>query len=132
MDWKKNMGPLHGEINMKSTVKTQNSCSLWIESLQARNEAREKKRIKVLRQVETALETLAESYSWDAIYIFGSLAKEGRFLEKSDVDIAIKGLNKFEHFSFVGDISALIGRPVDVIRLEDCHFSDSIIYGGAR
>lgn len=117
---------------MKSTVKTKSSRFLWIESLQARNKVREKERIKVLRQVETALETLAESYSWDAIYIFGSLTKECRFAEKSDVDIAIKGLNKFEHFSFVGDISALLGRPVDVIRLEDCHFSDSIISGGVR
>lgn len=100
--------------------------------LQARNKAREEERIKVLRQVKMALETLAESYSWDAIYIFGSLAKRGKFAEKSDIDIAIKGLNKFDHFSFTGDISALLGRPVDVIRLEDCHFGDAIISGGVR
>lgn len=117
---------------MKQVVETQRSYSLWIESLKAKRESREKERRAILQQVQTALKTLAKDYSWDDIYIFGSLLKEGRFGGKSDVDIAIKGLNKFKHFSFVGEISALLGREVDVIRLEDCHFSDSIISGGMR
>ena len=117
---------------MKQVAKNRGSYSLWIESLKAKRESREKERKATLRQVQTALTTLAKDYSWDELYIFGSLLKVGGFGRKSDVDIAVKGLNKFKHFSFVGEISALLGREVDVIRLEDCHFSDSIISKGMK
>lgn len=113
-------------------VETRRSHSLWIELLKAKRKSGEKERRTILRQVQTALKTLAKEYSWDELYIFGSLLKEGGFGAKSDVDIAVKGLNKFKHFSFVGDISALLGREVDVIRLEDCHFGDSIISKGMK
>lgn len=113
-------------------VETRRSYSLWIELLKAKRKSGEKERRTILRQVQTALKTLAKEYSWDELYIFGSLLKEGGFGAKSDVDIAVKGLNKFKHFSFVGDISALLGREVDVIRLEDCHFGDSIISKGMK
>ena len=116
----------------KNFTKAQFSCSLWIELLHAKAESREINRKKVVLQVDAALDTLAESYSWDDVYIFGSLIQEGRFSKKSDVDIAVKGLSKFEHFSFVGDISSLLGRAVDVIRLEDCHFSNSIMARGIK
>lgn len=113
-------------------MKTQSSCSLWIELLHKQMESREEIRKQVLLQVDAALDTLAGSYSWDEAYMFGSLIKEGKFSNRSDVDIAIKGLNKFKHFAFVGDISALLGRGVDVIMLEDCHFRNSIISGGIK
>jgi len=95
-------------------------------------ESREEIRKQVLLKIDAALDALAGSYSWGDTYIFGSLIKEGRFSNKSDIDIAVKGLNKYDHFSFVGDISALLDREVDVIRLEDCHFRNSIISGGIK
>ncbi len=117
---------------MKQVVENRKSYALWIESLKTKRDSLEKQRRAILQQVQNVLKTLAKRYSWDDIYIFGSLIKEGKFTGKSDVDIAVKGLSKFEHFSFVGDISVLLERDVDVIRLEDCHFSDSIISGGMR
>jgi uncharacterized protein len=117
---------------MKLLKSVESACPRWIEILQIQSETREKIRKKVWMQVEVALDTLSEAYSWDEVYIFGSLIREGKFSSKSDVDIAIKGLNKFQHFSFVGDFSLLLGRDVDVIRLEDCHFSNSITSGGIK
>jgi predicted nucleotidyltransferase len=123
---------LEAREKMKPVAKNRESYSLWIESLKAKRESCEKERKATLRQVQTALKTLAKDYSWDELYIFGSVLKAGRFSGKSDVDIAVKGLNKFKHYSFVGEISALLGREVDVIRLEDCHFSDSIVSRGMK
>lgn len=117
---------------MKSLKSVESACPRWIEILQIQSETREKIREKVLKQVDAALDTLSETYSWDEVYIFGSLIRERKFSSKSDVDIAIKGLNKFQHFSFVGDFSLLLGRDVDVIRLEDCHFNNSITSGGIK
>jgi len=117
---------------MKSLKTAELAFPRWIKSLQERSEKREKIRKEVLQEVDAVLDTLALSYSWDEVYIFGSLIRAGAFSSKSDVDIAVKGLNKFKHFSFVGDCSSLLGRAVDVIRFEDCHFSDSIMSGGIK
>ena len=119
-------------MEMKSSTKTQSSYSLWIELLHKQIESREEIRNEVLLQVYAVLDTLVKKYSWDDVYIFGSLIRKGKFTGRSDVDIAIKGLNKFEHFALVGDISALLGVGVDVIMLEDCHFRNSIISRGIK
>ena len=117
---------------MKPLKSVESACPRWIEILQIQSETREKIRKKVWLQVEVALDTLSETYTWDEVYIFGSLIREDKFSSKSDVDLAVKGLNKFDHFSFVGKFSSLIGRDADVIRLEDCHFSNSILSGGIK
>jgi predicted nucleotidyltransferase len=65
-------------------------------------------------------------------YIFGSLIRPGRFRHESDVDVAVRGLNKFKHFVFVGDLSMLLERSVDVIGLEECPFTASIVSKGLK
>ena len=117
---------------MKSTKSLASACPKWIEHIDAEAEFREKTRKKILRQVDAALIELSKTYTWDEVYLFGSLIREGKFSSKSDVDIAIKGLNKFHHFSFVGDLSSILGRDVDVIRFEDCHFLNAIRSGGIK
>jgi hypothetical protein len=36
------------------------------------------------------------------------------------------------HYRFIADLSRLIGREVDVVRLEDCNFTDVIKTQGIR
>lgn len=117
---------------MNPRKKIESACPLWVEFQKAKEATREIMRKDILRQLDAALDTLYETYSFDEVYLIGSIIKEGKFSSESDVDIAIKGLNKFEHFSFIGDLSSLLGRDVDVIRMEDCRFSDSIISGGVK
>jgi len=83
-----------------------------------------------MEATEDALALLSQRYAWDEVFIFGSVIQSGRFSKRSDVDIGIRGLNKFLHYQFVADISSLLDRDVDVIRLEDCDFSDVIIRRG--
>ncbi|ETR74148.1 MAG: hypothetical protein OMM_06492 [Candidatus Magnetoglobus multicellularis str. Araruama] len=71
------------------------------------------------KKVWHSIEILSHKYDWDMLYILGSLVKEGAFTNRSDIDIAISGFNKFEHYRFIADISSLIERDVDVILLED-------------
>jgi uncharacterized protein len=106
--------------------------SLWLESIRGEEDAREKERRKALREVENALDFMAKRYSWEETYIFGSVTKKGRYSKGSDIDIAVKGLDKFDFYSFVGDISAFLERPVDVVNLEECPFGASIESGGLK
>ena len=100
--------------------------ALWYKSLLKRQEEKEKMRMAELQKVEEALDNLDMKYHWDEAYLFGSLTKKGRFIRNSDIDIGVQGLNKLDHYAFVGDISDLLDRPVDVVLLEECHFAKTI------
>ncbi len=113
-------------------MKTQFSYSLWLQSARQQEKDRERTRNRVLRELDEALETLAEQYTWETLYVFGSLIKEGGFTPGSDVDIVLGGLNKFDYYAFVGDISSLMNRTVDVINLEECPFVNSVISRGVK
>jgi predicted nucleotidyltransferase len=105
---------------------------LWYKALLKRDSNWEKHRIESLHHLNSALVTLKKKYQWETIYIFGSIILKGRFKPHSDIDIAIKGLNSLEYYQFVGDISAALGKRVDVVLLEECQFASSIQKKGMR
>ena len=61
---------------MKLLKSVESACPRWIEILQIQSETREKIRENVLKQVDAALDTLSETYSWNEVYIFGSLIRD--------------------------------------------------------
>jgi predicted nucleotidyltransferase len=52
------------------------------------------------------------------VFIFGSAAK-GTARPDSDVDMAVRGLPSRIYFSAVSKVSDLVGRPVDLVDLDD-------------
>ncbi len=92
----------------------------------------EQHRQRMIHDVDQALKKLNKRYSWDEAYIFGSVVKTGKYRPGSDVDIALSGLNKFDYYAFVGAISELLNRRVDVVLLEECRFSRSIMEKGIK
>jgi len=106
--------------------------SIWRRALIEKRLARNRQRLQAVEKVWNAVERLSHSYQWVDLYIFGSAANPERFSEGSDIDVGIGGLDKFLHYRFIADLSRLIERDVDVVRLEDCHFSDAIRTRGIR
>ena len=106
--------------------------SLWERLKEDRARDRERDRCGLLARVMEALDQLSRDYKWREAYVFGSLTRPGRFRPESDVDIAVSGLNKFTLFAFVGDLSSLLGRSVDVVMLEECSFADTIASKGMK
>jgi predicted nucleotidyltransferase len=51
-------------------------------------------------------------------YIFGSLA-EGRSGERSDIDLAVRGLPPERFFYISGQLSRQVRRPIDLVDLDD-------------
>jgi uncharacterized protein len=105
---------------------------IWRQNRNRQKQSYEKIRISVLGQICDALTVLSHQYVCEEVYVFGSVIKPGRFQPRSDVDIAIKGLDKFQLYSFIADISSFLQRDVDVIVLEECHFSEFIIKRGLK
>lgn len=52
------------------------------------------------------------------VFIFGSATK-GELRPDSDVDMAVTGLPARVYFSAISKASALLGRPVDLVDLDD-------------
>jgi uncharacterized protein len=52
------------------------------------------------------------------VFIFGSAAK-GRLGPDSDIDMAVAGLPPQVYFSAISKASDLLGRPVDLVDLDD-------------
>jgi predicted nucleotidyltransferase len=72
------------------------------------------------------LDEMATQFNLEKVYVFGSLVRPGRFTESSDVDVAVKTLPSEQFFAFSAALSAALGRDVDLIELDKCHFAHKI------
>ena len=96
---------------------------IWHKSILKKQVDQEKMRIAVLRQAEDALSCLEKKYQWNEVYLFGSITLEGRFRPDSDIDLALLGLKKHDFYEFIGEISDILNKRVDVVLLEECPFA---------
>jgi predicted nucleotidyltransferase len=81
-------------------------------------------------------ETLARLYQWldetagqfqvQQIYIFGSLIQANTFTDHSDIDVAVIDIPHEHFFKLAAALAAALGREVDLIELDQCHFADKI------
>jgi len=86
----------------------------------------EQERQTILAQVLDWLDTVGHQHGIQQAYIFGSLSQAGRFTPTSDVDVAIVGLPPQSHFELMSHLQTLVGREVDMIELDRCHFQHRI------
>ena len=106
--------------------------SVWARAIEKKRQKREQQRIETLDKVLNAIDQLSEKYKWKELYLFGSLTQPDKFSERSDIDFGIEGLDKYLHYKFISDLSGLLQRGIDVIRLEDCSFAESIKKRGIK
>jgi predicted nucleotidyltransferase len=90
----------------------------------------EKMRKQMLQHLLRSLPQLAARYGFPRAYVFGSLTKKGRFRKTSDVDVAVEDLTDEKYFTFMAELSELMGREVDVIQIERHHLKERIIESG--
>lgn len=106
--------------------------SLLKDALQKKQTLNEIKRKQLLQKLINTLKEMNSKYGIKEIFIFGSLVKKMRFLENSDLDVAVKGLKSELFFKFMAEISYKMGKDVDVIELERCKFANKILKEGIR
>jgi predicted nucleotidyltransferase len=73
---------------------------------------------RLLASVPAAAQLLREHYGAGEVVLFGSLAT-GAATDRSDVDVAARGLATADYFAALADLMALFGGPVDLVRLEE-------------
>ncbi|MGI0480763.1 nucleotidyltransferase family protein [Geminocystis sp. CENA526] len=86
----------------------------------------EQERQKLMIKIKQWLEEFSNEYGITKAYIFGSVTKEGRFHENSDIDIAIEDIYPEKYCLAISLLSTYLERDVDLIKLDQCHFSQRI------
>ena len=65
-----------------------------------------------------AAANLLRSMGASQVFVFGSLVK-GELRAESDIDMAVSGLPAKVYFSAISRASDILGRPVDLVDLDD-------------
>lgn len=86
----------------------------------------EKERQLLLNKTLEWLEEFGAKYGIKQAYIFGSVTESNRFHDQSDIDVAVEQVNPEYFFSAISVLSEHLGRDVDIIRLNQCHFANRI------
>jgi len=85
------------------------------ERRRARAEARAARLCGLLPEVKRLL---IERHQAARVLLFGSLATGG-YSETSDLDLAVEGLASDRYFHALAELMAVVGGPVDLVRLEE-------------
>ena len=91
-----------------------------------KKQEREKIRKKTVDKTISLLKTLREEIPFEQAYLFGSVARPYHFKKDSDVDIAFEGLDERDTEKLTAKLSLNLERPVNVVHLQEVHFSDKI------
>lgn len=90
----------------------------WKARLRGQDEERRTRAQRAWADAERMAQVLVRDFGAQAVYVFGSLLREGAFREDSDIDLAVAGLAPERYFSALAEIGNLTECAVDVVRLE--------------
>jgi predicted nucleotidyltransferase len=97
------------------------------------NEKRKKEEFRknLLLHVSDTLKKVFKKYPECKVYLTGSIVRPGLFSDGSDIDIAVENFrgNRLDLFM---ELSELMDKPVDLIIMERCHFSQQIRDNGLK
>lgn len=105
--------------------------SLWRRIMEERAAQRENERQRTLSQAVQALRQYFVNKRVRAVYLTGSILREGKFASFSDIDIAVEGLQE-DYLRTLAELEGVLHRQVDLIELEKCSFREQILQRGLR
>jgi predicted nucleotidyltransferase len=86
--------------------------------LEAERKARTDARTRAIAdRLPAARQLLMERYGARRVVLFGSFAR-GNTTERSDVDLAVEGLDPAGYFTAIADLTGLLDTPVDLVEIE--------------
>ena len=86
----------------------------------------EQDRLLLLSKILQWLEEFNTCYGIEQAYIFGSIFRPGKFHQDSDIDLAVSQINPDDYCTVISLLHQYLGREVDLIILDTCHFSNRI------
>jgi predicted nucleotidyltransferase len=100
--------------------------------IQERRFKLEQQRQDLIIKTKEWLDEFSTEFGIDQAYIFGSVTRAGKFHQNSDIDVAVENINPEKYCLAISLLSTYLGRDVDIIKLNNCHFGDRIRQTGIR
>lgn len=89
-----------------------------LRQLRDETQARADARAQAIRaRLPAAKQVLMERYGAKRVVLFGSFAR-GDVSERSDVDLAVEGIDPIGYFTALADLMGLLDSPVDLVEIE--------------
>ena len=101
-------------------------------ALAQRRAESEEQRQATLARVLAVLDEVAPGFGVHEAYVFGSLARPGRYHAQSDIDVAVCWPGGTGFFDLAGDVSRRLGQDIDILPLDQIHFADKIRREGIK
>ncbi len=96
--------------------------------LAQRDEDRRARRLQIWEQVRRDLRRiLCDLMPGERVMVFGSLTRRGVFHDRSDVDLGLfSEPASMSVFALQARLTEALGRPVDIVLLDECRFRAKI------
>jgi predicted nucleotidyltransferase len=103
---------------------TQEKLAIFRATAQKRAQQKEQQRLQHIAHAQSvaqqAASHLKERYSVRQVAVFGSLVDQRLFHMRSDIDLAVWGLDERDYYRAIGELQALDPAfAIDLIRVED-------------
>lgn len=86
----------------------------WKKKIQKRNENLKQRKKELIRYARNCSELLKREFGVDKVFLIGSLARDYRINEKTDIDLVVSGLPSKEYFSALNKLYKLVPKGVDI------------------
>jgi predicted nucleotidyltransferase len=93
-------------------------------------EQQDEERKALLKKAISILEREFKGSSVE-VYLIGSILQPFYFTARSDIDVVLKNFNG-DRFEFWARLEREIGRTVEIISFESCHFQEFVIRDGFK
>ena len=91
----------------------------WRERLRSETSELDRALAEARTRAKDCAALLAEKFGASEVYLIGSVAGTGRFHEKSDIDICVRGLDSHRYLQALSEAAEIAGRDIDLILLEE-------------
>lgn len=92
----------------------------WRNRLKLEQKQTKKLLSSALENAKRAAHILIAEYGARDVYLFGSLAHRGNFSSRSDIDLAVTGINPCDYYDAIGRLVQEIEFDINLIALETC------------
>ena len=91
----------------------------WRERLRRETAELDKALAEARARAKDCATLLAGKFGASEVYLIGSVAGAGRFHERSDIDLGVRGLDSHRYLQALSEAAEIAGRDVDLILLEE-------------
>lgn len=95
----------------------------WKKRFSDQRKQREALRKEAYQEAKRCAEILRQEYGAKRVFLFGSVLDEDRFSERSDIDLAVEGLEGSSFFGAVGKLLQESKFNIGMVPWEDCQES---------